>query len=148
MLQQFDISTYRFVRSRYVSRRAVGLLFTSFDKSAGLFARISSSLLTYVAHLTTHTCGRPLLLRLLSCVQASFDICTGKLCCSVLQCVAVCCSVLQCLLSCVQASFDICTGKLCCSVLQCVVVCCSVFCHVYRPLLTYVQVSYLWPNKI
>ena len=37
-------------------------------------------------------------------------------CCSVLQCVAVCCSVLQCA-ACVAV---------CCSVLQCVAVCCSV----------------------
>ena len=36
-----------------------------------------------------------------------------QICCSVLQCVAVCCSVMQCV-------------AVCCSVLQCAAVCCSV----------------------
>ena len=45
-----------------------------------------------------------------------------SLCCSVLQCVAVCCSVLH--LKWILTSLHI--PSLCCSVLQCVAVCCSV----------------------
>jgi len=48
--------------------------------------------------------------------------CGVAVCCSVLQCVAVCCSVLCCsVLQCVV----VCCSVLCCSVLQCAVVCCS-----------------------
>ena len=45
----------------------------------------------------------------------------GKYCCSVLQCVAVCCSDLQCVLQCVAV---------CCSVLECVAVFVAVCCRV------------------
>jgi len=45
----------------------------------------------------------------------------------VLQCVAVCCSVLHCLLQCVALSIAV-----CCSVLQRVVVCCIVCCSVLQ----------------
>jgi len=64
-----------------------------------------------------------------------------KLCCSVLQCVAVYCSVLQCVAVCcsvlqrVAACCNVlqCVA-LCCSVLQCVAVCCSVWSlHERRP---------------
>ena len=59
-------------------------------------------------------------------------------CCSVLQlcntsptppsvCVAVCCSVLQCVAVCIAAC-----GAVCCSVLQCDAVCCSVCCIVLQ----------------
>ena len=44
--------------------------------------------------------------------------CVNSACCSVLQCVAVCCSVLQ------SVGTDY-VNSACCSVLQCVAVCCN-----------------------
>ena len=42
-----------------------------------------------------------------------------QVCCSVLQCVAMCCSALQCVANTAHGEAD----KVCCSVLQCVAVC-------------------------
>ena len=51
----------------------------------------------------------------------------GLALCSVLQCVAVCCSVLQCVLSKYLRSVLQCVAE--CRVLQCVAVCCSLCCR-------------------
>ena len=53
----------------------------------------------------------------------------AQVCCSVLQCVAVCCNVRQygtCLNTCVEILSCSWAIAVCCSVLQCVAVCCSV----------------------
>ena len=47
------------------------------------------------------------------------------ICCSVLQCVAVCCSVSHCITVSSCSDSNIVAQGMCCSVLQCVAVCCS-----------------------
>jgi len=55
--------------------------------------------------------------------------CVAAVCCSVLQCVAVCCGA-GCCLACkghiVRTTIPQCVAAVCCSVLRCVTVCCSV----------------------
>ena len=68
-------------------------------------------------------------------LKQPFHLAQSVVRCSVLQCVAVCCSALQCV-------------AVCCSVLQCVAVCCSVLhcSEVFRPLKESLQLAQSFAN--